>query len=640
MRKFRMSNSRFQFSQFNIGTLKVLFGKRFQAYWRFLFAFSITLVLMKFNFDFVDSYLYDLRMRLKPTTNTSGLIETIAIDSQTLDKLHRSPNAVDHVELLKKLKAAQVKAVIYFIHPGEVVGSLEEQQEFANEAQSIEHFYIGINDVWPHSQDFAYLPHPPFQKIKTLSAPYTSDRKLGAKDDVTRRMITSFQGEDVLHTLIAKMIRNEKHSRELIKGEFSYYASKQVLIDFHPSKTYPQISFSNLVVPDSDFSEDSLQKRFKDKIVLIGRDIPTTVDDYVRTPYSRDVIAMSALELHANMLDTLILNTAIQNSPQWINLISTGLISLLTIYVVLTLAPSTGLLILLGALSIYTFFSILMFWIFHINIDLSHPLIAIFVCYYFFIPYRLIIENRKSWEYFEKNKLLVQVEELKTNFLSMMSHDLKTPLARIQGMADVVLSDTQSLSLKQKNALETIRKSADELIEFISSILNLGRIESKDLKLNLKSKDPNQIVEEVIQKYEFLANTKNIQIQKELEPMFSIKMDIDLMRQVLSNLLENAIKYSPENSKILVSTEERDGFVYIQFTDQGSGIQEEEIGQIFTKFYRSKKHKTSSIKGSGLGLYLAKYFVELHHGRITVDSSPGQGSSFSVELPVSDPEKL
>jgi signal transduction histidine kinase len=105
------------------------------------------------------------------------------------------------------------------------------------------------------------------------------------------------------------------------------------------------------------------------------------------------------------------------------------------------------------------------------------------------------------------------------------------------------------------------------------------------------------------------------------------------MKKVLSNLVENAIKYSPEKSKILITSEEVDNKVVLQVSDQGMGIDPEDLPNIFMKFFRSKNAKSSPVKGSGLGLYLAKYFVELHGGSISVESALGQGTTFTVELP-------
>ncbi len=607
--------------------LKLVFERHLQTLVRVSFALSIAFILNQFSFDFIESYLYDLRMRLKPVSPMSGFVQTIAIDPKTIDSMNRTPNASDHLKLLSQLKEAGVKVVIYLISPGEVVGSYDELVALAHKAEEFPFFMIAISDVWPKSQEANFIPRPPFEKLKAVSAPYTSDLKLAAKDDVTRRMFTSFQNEMLMHPTVAGLYNTEIRDEKNIRGLFKFFASNQVFIDFRPSGTYPRTSFFNAM-------NDKLDRRqFKNSIVVVGRDVQATVDDYVRTPFSRDVIAMSFLEMHANMLDTMILNSAFVQTPSWLSLLITSLISMLTVYVVLLVKPTKGLAILGGAFVSFSIICYFLFWWAGLWIDMSHPFLSIFVCYYFFIPYRLIIENRKSWEYLQKNRLLTQVEELKTNFLSMMSHDLKTPLARISGMTDVVMGEAAALSERQRDAVLNIRKSCDELVEFISSILNLGRVESKELKLHLSSKDPNQLLDEVIAKCEYAASQKNIVIQTEFETLFSLKMDVDLIRQVFSNLIENAIKYSPEKSRILVSTEERDGHIVVQIADQGNGIPADEIGHVFMKFYRSKSAKSSVIKGSGLGLYLAKYFVELHKGRISLDSSPGQGSTFTVELP-------
>ena len=111
------------------------------------------------------------------------------------------------------------------------------------------------------------------------------------------------------------------------------------------------------------------------------------------------------------------------------------------------------------------------------------------------------------------------------------------------------------------------------------------------------------------------------------------RVDTELIRQVFTNLIENAIKYSPENSKVLISTEDHDGKVVVQVADQGIGIPKNEHENIFVKFYRARKVSNTNIKGSGLGLYLAKYFVNLHQGNIFIESEVDKGSTFHVEIP-------
>ncbi len=593
---------------------------------RISFALAIAFTITRFPLEYIEALTFDARMRLRPAPDLSGNIALVSIDLPTIDKLKRAPNANDHAKFLQFLNEQKPRAVMYLLQPTDVVGGYEDLKSFAQTAEKLPNFYVGVNDV-PLKGATEYVTPPPFAKISTVPAPWTSDENLFSLDLVTRRLFLSYQGQSFLHVKLAGLYNPDVLDENKINGRFELLDSKQTFINFRPAGTYPTLSFHRALEGQIDGVD------LRDKLVIVGRDLRTTKKDYIRTPYSREINGMTVLEMHGNLFDTLIRNDGINRVPDWFNLVLTSLISIIVLYVVLAMKPTRGLGILAVTLSTFCLFSFVSLWWFGLWIKMAHPLLATFICYYFFIPYRLIVENRRSWEYYQKNRLLTQVEELKTNFLSMMSHDLKTPIARIQGMTDIVLRDPTPLSERQREALSTLGKSSHELLEFVSSILNLGRIESKELRLHLESKDPNQLVQEVVKKSEYLAKSKNIEVSTELEPMFSVPMDVDLMRQVIANLVENAIKYSPENTKILVTTEDKDGRVVIQVADQGQGIPDDEIGHVFSKFYRSKNAKSSEIKGSGLGLYLAKYFVELHKGRISVDSSLHQGTTFTVELP-------
>ncbi len=592
------------------------------------FALAIAFLISQFKFDYIESILFDARVRLRPTAQVSGHVTLIAVDPRSVERMGHVPSATEHTKLLQTLKAAHARAIVYLLSPNEIVGSADELTDLAKAMQTTPGFYVATQEVALKGEENANKLLPPFEDIKPIPAPKTADRAIFAGDGVTRRIMISYQDQPMLHPMIAKTYNPAIADENKIRGLFEFLDSKQTYIDFRPARTYVPVSFDDaFTAPTSDFA---------DKIVIVGRDIQSTPKDYVQTPFSRDVIAMSVLELHANIFDTLILNSAPEKAPAWVGLLLTASISILTVYLVLAAKPTRGLAWLGIAIMAFFVVSFLFYWWGGIWIPMAQTMLAIFICYYFFIPYRLIIENRRSWEYYQKNRLLTQVEELKTNFLSMMSHDLKTPIARIQGMTDVVLHDSNPLSPRQKEALGTLSKSSQELLDFVSSILNLGRIESKELKLHMASRDPNALLSEVAEKLEYLARSKNISVKTELEPVFSLKMDSDLMKQVFSNLIENAIKYSPENTSILITTEEQDGTIVIQVSDQGQGIPEDELPYVFEKFYRSKNAKSSAIKGSGLGLYLAKYFVELHRGSISVDSQKGEGSTFTVELPVND----
>lgn len=595
-------------------------------------ALGITLVLSHFPLDYLEAWTCDLRVQLSTPTPPSGFVELIAIDPLTIENLKRDPDASDHAKVLSQLAAAQPYAVVYVNSPSRLEGSHEDFDAFVANTQKIPRFLITADLVPIKGEENELKLKPPLESLKVLPGPRTSDTNSFARDDVTRRLIYSYHGLPTLHTQLAQhyMGQNTQVQRSANRPLhlFEFFDTQQAYIDFRPTGTYQPTSF--LKVLQGDFSPE----KFKDKIVFIGYDTLSSSPDYIRTPYSRSVVAMSVLEMHANIEDTIIQNSAPYKASPWLNIVLTSIISILTIYVVMTLRPIRGLLILGSTFLIFIATCYLTFEFFNYWLGMAHSVLAIFICYYFLIPYRLIVENRISWEYFQRNKLLTQVEELKSNFLRMMSHDLKTPLARIQGMTEVVMTDPNPLSSKQKEALCRISQSSRELTDFISSILSLGRIESKEIKLQLKSKDVNELLKEVIDQCEYLATTKSIKIIAEYEPLFSIKIDEDLIRQVFTNLIENAIKYSTENSKILVSTEEIKGDLVIQVADQGIGIAPEDLAQIFTKFYRANRVKNSSVKGSGLGLYLASYFVELHCGSISADSELGNGSTFTVKLPM------
>lgn len=589
-----------------------------------LLAFLIT----QLQLHFFEAYLYDMRVRLRPSPKVSSQIELILIENRSVEKLKSLPTFAHHADLLEILKSEDPRSVVYIANPRDFSGEEGDQLRFATNAESLKSFYSVTKDMELKGEEHKLVLPAPLENIKVFPGPLAYDTTILAKDSVTRRMLLTYQGNLVFHPYLASQISPPLARPENIRGVFQFLDSDQVYVDFAPTGSYPRTTFYDVV--EKSFSPG----RFKDKIVFIGYDHTLTAKNYVMTPYSRELTAMTAVEAHANMVDTLLRNSSPIQTPPQLNLILTFLFSLLTIYIVLKLKPGRGLAMLGASILLFGLVSYVAFWPFGYWIPMAHPLLAVFLCYYFFLPYRLIIENRRSWELYEKNKLLTQVEELKNNFIGMMSHDLKTPLARIHGMTDIISQDSSKLSEEQQNAVKSIRQSANDLVSFITSILNFSRIESQGVELQLKSKDINSIIEETIHKYDYSAQQKKIEIKTELETLFSVKVDPDLIRQVISNLIENAIKYSPERSKVLVTTEESEGKIIIQVADQGQGIPNDEIPHIFTKFYRSPSAKTSPIKGSGLGLYLAKYFVELHGGSIRVDSQTGLGSTFTVELPV------
>ncbi len=592
---------------------------------RLAFALLITVLLYPFKLYQLEAVAYDWRMQLSPRPKASDHIVLLPIEVETMRRLKREPEALDWAVVLQKLAQARPAAVVTFINPSQIQGSYDELSMLSDIAARLP-IYFGENDL-PKTGSAGLDPlAAPFENLPVEPAPKTADRTVLAKDGVTRRLILTYEDQ---FTLLPRLARQFNGIESVLDygGTFQFLDSTQLLIRFRAKGSYSTLKFIDALEQPLD------PELVRNKIVMIGKDTLENGADYGTTPLSKELLALSNLEIHANSLDTLIQNQAPRVAPPWLKLVFTFLISLLTIYIVLYVRPGKGLFLLALTVGAYLLFGVLTFATMSWMIPVAHPLVAVFICYYFVIPYRLIIENRKSWEYYQKNRLLEQVEELKSNFMRMMSHDLKTPLARIQGMVEVIRKNESALSSTQKMALETIAQSSDELTEFIGSILSLSRIESKEMKLHLKSRDINQLIRQAAAKLEFMAKKRRTEVVLELEPLFSIPIDPDLITTVFTNLIENAIKYSPEDTKVLVTTEEIDGEVIIQVADQGHGIPAEEIDRIFERFYRARDNRGKTA-GNGLGLYLAKYFVELHNGRIEVESEINKGSTFTVRLPM------
>ncbi len=594
---------------------------------KLLASIIIGLAIGQFPLHYLESLTYDARIQFSPSPQNSNKIALVKIDSKTLAQIGRNPNLIDLGLVAKIINGDSPDKIISLLAPPTEATSISERSFFAKVTTELPNFYINLDDLPSDADQHLTSLAPPLSHLKVIPGPFSQDKVNFAADEVSRRTPIFHDNKFLMPAFLAQRYHPANSALDF-RGAFQYRTSIQVLTNYRKKGSFSEFSLSDVL--EQRFPKGS----FSDKIVLIGVDSETQTTDYMRTPFSRDALAMSKLEIFANMTETLINDDGIIKPPEWLNIITTCFVCLLTLYFTFNLRPANGLIALVSTAIGYTLLAWAIFIVARVSITVTQPLLAIFVSYYFFIPYRLIRESQRSWEYQQKNRLLTQVEELKTNFLSMMSHDLKTPLARIQGMTDIALRRSDNLDVEQKQALSTIGESTEELSNFISSILDLGRIESEEVKLHLQSKDVNSLLEEVLKKYEFQAQQKNIEFIKEFEPLFSSKIDVDLMRQVFSNLIENAIKYSPEGSKVLISTEEHEGQIVVQVADQGIGIPSNEVSNVFMKFYRSKEVKNTPIKGSGLGLFLAKYFVELHKGKISVESVPQQGSTFTVSLPM------
>jgi two-component system NtrC family sensor kinase len=230
---------------------------------------------------------------------------------------------------------------------------------------------------------------------------------------------------------------------------------------------------------------------------------------------------------------------------------------------------------------------------------------------------------------------LKELDRMKSEFVSTVSHDLRSPLTSVKGFADL-LPVVGELNDQQLYFLEKIRNGVDTVTGMIGDLLDLGRIEA-EVRMDMTTCDMRDIIEKSVAGQENHAELKKQTLEVQIVPDLPSVLGNPLrLTQVLSNLVSNAVKYTPEGGHILVDALIKDGQVVVKIQDDGIGISKDDLPHIFDKFYRVDRPETEGIVGSGLGLSIVKTIVEKHRGRIWVDSEVGEGTTFAIVLPAMD----
>jgi two-component system, OmpR family, phosphate regulon sensor histidine kinase PhoR len=226
-----------------------------------------------------------------------------------------------------------------------------------------------------------------------------------------------------------------------------------------------------------------------------------------------------------------------------------------------------------------------------------------------------------------------KLEQMRKDFVANVSHELKTPVTSIKGFSETLLDG----AMKNPDTLETflsiINKESERMQSLIQDLLDFSKIEQHEFKLNIQDIDLYELVKEVLTMLNKKAKSKDIGLELEFnrEELY-IQGDHDRLKQVLINIISNAILYTPPRGLVRVSLFDHEKTVKINVKDTGVGIKQEEIPRIFERFYRVDRARSRDSGGTGLGLAIVKHLVEAHHGHITVKSTLGEGSEFIVEL--------
>jgi signal transduction histidine kinase len=600
---------------------------------------AFILILIQYSFHPLESIFLDFWNKADITAKSfKSPLVLISMDEESDQFLGETYpyTYASHTRLLERLKNENPSVINYFVSLLEPDSEVELR--YQNEFREAIHDLSQGNDRFKFGTEIDNLgeliPPEALRDVGYYLGQLYKDQLVFAKDEVVRRAILNISGEDSLHLWTAKRYRELEGLPPIDATAYkgAYYNSEAdanfALFKYSgdpASHRIPVIPFHRVVV--GNFPKGF----FKDKIILVGPQYLSNSSDFVLTPFDKDAPRTPKLAVHADVIEALIHEKTIYDVKDIVTQVGSIIIAILLSYVISRVQPVKGLLItillIMGILcTSYFLFVTLGWWV-----KLSHLILSIFVVYYIWVPFRAIEEYQTRYAIQEESKLLKQVDNLKQNFISLMSHDLKTPVAKIAGIADILKIKFNNTP-EQLELIDNVMGSTKELNNFINSILDLTKIESQNLILRRESKDINKIIEGIIEKLEFEANAKEMEIETELSPLYPIQIDTVLMNRVISNLIENAIKYAGKGKTISVKTWDDADWVYIEVRDNGVGVTPDDLAHIFDKFYRVKNDSTHAIKGSGLGLYLVKYFVELHNGVITATSQLGEGTSFIIKL--------
>ncbi|MCL4439059.1 MAG: cell wall metabolism sensor histidine kinase WalK [Firmicutes bacterium] len=242
--------------------------------------------------------------------------------------------------------------------------------------------------------------------------------------------------------------------------------------------------------------------------------------------------------------------------------------------------------------------------------------------------------NTLSRELEEKINLLRQVDETRRDFVASVSHELRTPLTIIQGNAEALLDRVIEDPAKQREYLNNILEETLRLRRLANELLDLRKIETGEVNFYKERVDAAGIFTGVVQRMQWLAEEKQIQLRLETpEQAVPVEADPDRLGQILINLIENALCFSPGGGEVFVKLMEGKHEMIAEVRDNGPGIPESEQKFIWDKFYKVDKSRSRSVSGTGLGLAIVKQLVELHGGTVTLSSKPGQGTTFRFTIP-------
>ena len=235
-----------------------------------------------------------------------------------------------------------------------------------------------------------------------------------------------------------------------------------------------------------------------------------------------------------------------------------------------------------------------------------------------------------------------RIERMKTEFVSLTAHQLRTPLSAIKWTLKMLLEgDLGKINEEQRDFINKTYNSNERMINLINDLLNVTRIEEGKFILKQSPLSLEELIESLVSSYQHRIKEKKIKFsfRKEEKKIPNVSVDREKIKLAIENLLENALKYTPDRGKIVISVKKENNYIKFRIKDSGVGIPKEQQNRVFTKFFRAANIIRMETEGTGLGLFIAKNIIEAHGGRIWFKSNEGQGTTFYFSLPIKEKSK-
>jgi signal transduction histidine kinase len=418
---------------------------------------------------------------------------------------------------------------------------------------------------------------------------------------------------------IPSAIRDENHQR----ASRALPDERVIRIRYAPPSMgrIPQISIAAL---DRD---PSLASRFAGKVVFVGVTDQEAVQDRWMTPYSSSVF-MPGVAIHANAYETIARQMFLVDAAP-----------LLVVPCCLALAICAGLAYAFAAGWTASVFTLLVLLIAQLIPAVAFSRSVVWPWVPGTLAVVLATASAAAWRHLLVRRELVIAEHEKTRYqqaMQFVTHEMRTPLTAIQGSSELISRYGSMPEAKRKQMADLIHSESKRLAKMIETFLSVERMSGGRMELKQERFPLHDLVEHCAGRARQLADNKHIEIEIADIPMHDLVGDRELMEYAVYNLLTNAVKYSPPQTRVTIcahnGNEDTADRVELSVQDQGIGMDKNEVGRIFEKFYRTKKAEQSGEMGTGIGLSIVKQIINEHGGTIHVESEPGKGSKFTLIL--------